>query len=189
MAEKTVTFVTGNLNKLREAQSIVSRFSAPVALVHRGIDLDEIQGSVDEIAEAKCRQAAAIIGGPTLIEDTSLGFRAMGGLPGPYVKWFMKALGAPQLPRMLADFDDKHATAMCVMAYTEGPGAPIHVFKGTCDGRIVTASGPTTFGWDCVFAPEGQDGKTFAEMTPEAKNQISHRSKAFKMLAAFFANA
>ena len=57
-----------------------------------------------------------------MVEDTSLCFNAYEGLPGPYIKWFLKALGHEGLPRMLAGFDDKSAYAQCVFAYS--PGEP-----------------------------------------------------------------
>lgn len=57
------------------------------------IDLPEYQGSVEEIAESKCKFALEQVKGPVLVEDTGLGFDALKGLPGPYIKWFLKALG------------------------------------------------------------------------------------------------
>ena len=57
-----------------------------------------------------------------MVEDTSLCFNAYEGLPGPYIKWFLKALGHEGLPKMLAGFDDKSAYAQCIFAYS--PGEP-----------------------------------------------------------------
>ncbi len=57
------------------------------------IDLPEYQGTVKEIAERKCHFAAEQVDGPVLVEDTGLGFDALKGLPGPYIKWFLKAVG------------------------------------------------------------------------------------------------
>ena len=62
------------------------------------------------------------VGGAVMVEDTSLCFNAYEGLPGPYIKWFLKALGHEGLPRMLAGFDDKSAYAQCIFAYS--PGEP-----------------------------------------------------------------
>ena len=45
--------------------------------------------------------------GPVIVEDTCLGFRAHGGLPGPYIKWYLDKLGVDGLPKLLAGFDDK----------------------------------------------------------------------------------
>lgn len=85
-----ITFVTGNLLKLKEAQHILdSTCSVPFELVAYGqLDLDELQSDIPEkIAAAKCRLAAKAVGGPVMIDDTSLCFNALGGLPGPYIKW------------------------------------------------------------------------------------------------------
>jgi inosine triphosphate pyrophosphatase len=86
-----ITFVTGNLLKLKEAQHILdSTCSVPFELVAYGeLDLDELQSDIPEkIAAAKCRLAAKAVGWPVMIDDTSLCFNALGGLPGPYIKWY-----------------------------------------------------------------------------------------------------
>ena len=53
----------------------------------------ELQGTTQEIAKEKCRRAAEILQGPCITEDTALCFEAMNGLPGPYIKFFLKELG------------------------------------------------------------------------------------------------
>jgi inosine triphosphate pyrophosphatase len=55
-----------------------------------------------------------------MVEDTSLCYNAYGGLPGPYIKWFLKKLGHEGLNAMLAGFEDKSAYAQCIFAYTPG---------------------------------------------------------------------
>ena len=55
-----------------------------------------------------------------MVEDTSLCYNAYGGLPGPYIKWFLKKLGHEGLVAMLAGFEDKSAYAQCIFAYTPG---------------------------------------------------------------------
>ena len=67
------------------------------------------------------RTACALqVGGAVMVEDTSLCFKAYGGLPGPYIKWFLAKLGHEGLNKMLAGFDDKSAYAQCIFAYTPG---------------------------------------------------------------------
>ena len=58
-----------------------------------------------------------------MVEDTSLCFNACGGLPGPYIKWFLAKLGHDGLNRMLVGFDDKSAYAQCIFAFTPGARA------------------------------------------------------------------
>ena len=62
------------------------------------------------------------MGGPCITEDTALGFKALGGLPGPYVKYFMASIGHEGLNALLTGFDTKEATAICTLAYSAGPG-------------------------------------------------------------------
>ena len=80
----------------------------------------ELQGEMQEIVKEKCRLAAQQVDGPVLVEDTSLCFNAMQGLPGPYIKWFLKKLGHDGLNRMLTGFEDKGAKAVCLFAFTLG---------------------------------------------------------------------
>ena len=60
------------------------------------------------------------VGGAVMVEDTSLCFNAMGGLPGPYIKWFLQKLGHEGLNKMLAGFEDKTGYAQCIFAYSPG---------------------------------------------------------------------
>ncbi len=81
------------------------------------IDLDEFQGEADDVARRKCLEAVRLLKCPVIVEDTCLCFNAMGGLPGPYIKWFLKKLGPEGLHRMLSGFQDKSACAICTFAY------------------------------------------------------------------------
>ena len=91
-----------------------------------------------------------------IVEDTCLCFNALNGLPGPYVKWFMKELGHQGLNNMLAAYEDKSAQAVCTFAYCAGPGQDAVLFVGRTDGKIVPARGPTLFGWDPIFEYQGK---------------------------------
>ena len=78
-----VTFVTGNAKKLEEVKAILSTGGAlPFEVVSQKIDLPELQGEPEEISAQKCVLAAKEVGGPVMVEDTSLCFNALGGLPG-----------------------------------------------------------------------------------------------------------
>mmetsp|Transcript_36523 Transcript_36523/g.90122 ORF Transcript_36523/g.90122 Transcript_36523/m.90122 type:complete len:95 (-) Transcript_36523:107-391(-) len=85
---------------------------------------------------------------------------------------------------MLAGYEDKSAYAQCIFAYTDGPDSEPVVFVGRTEGRIVPARGPTDFGWDPVFEPDGFD-KTYAEMDKSVKNTISHRYRALDKFREF----
>ncbi|UNI19190.1 Adenylate kinase [Purpureocillium takamizusanense] len=124
-----VNFVTGNANKLREVKAILE----PVIQVHSSpLDLEEIQGSIEEVTESKCRRAAEAVSGPVLVEDTALCFTALGGLPGPYIKWFLSETGHQGLNNLLAAYPDKSAEAVCTFGYSAGPGHKPVLFQGRC---------------------------------------------------------
>eukprot|EP00828_Plagiopyla_frontata_P018747 TRINITY_DN239_c0_g1_i2.p1 TRINITY_DN239_c0_g1~~TRINITY_DN239_c0_g1_i2.p1 ORF type:complete len:122 (-),score=23.08 TRINITY_DN239_c0_g1_i2:93-458(-) len=112
-------------------------------------------------------------------------YNALKGLPGPYIKWFLEKLGHEGLNKLLAGYEDKSAYAQCIFAYVaEGMKEPV-VFVGQTQGKIVTARGPNSFGWDPIFEPEGYD-QTYSELSKEIKNKISHRYKALAALIEYF---
>ena len=117
------------------------------------------------------------------MEDTCLCFNALGGMPGPYIKWFLSALGPEGLPRLLADFDDKTANAVCMFGYAESQDQ-IKVFEGKTSGQIVPPRGSRDFGWDPIFQPNGHS-ETYAELDKSVKNTISHRFRALDKLKAY----
>ena len=86
---------------------------------------------------------------------------------------------------MLHAFDDKSAYAMCTFGYAPGPDEDVVLFCGKCPGQIVSPRGPTDFGWDPCFQPDGYN-QTFAEMDKSIKNKISHRGLALQQLQKQF---
>jgi inosine triphosphate pyrophosphatase len=201
---KSITFVTGNEQKLKEVKEILlfrddlyrnennnNRSSSGFDLISKSIDLPELQGSSQEvIAKQKCLMALREIKGPCLVEDTSLCFEGLRGLPGPYIKWFLEKLGLDGLVKMLSAYDDKRARAMCVFAYAKGVECTdvddIECFVGITEGVIVEKRGKEEFGWDAIFEPTEQtdfdNRKTYGEMEKEEKNRISHRYRALEKL-------
>mmetsp|Transcript_25465 Transcript_25465/g.76475 ORF Transcript_25465/g.76475 Transcript_25465/m.76475 type:complete len:286 (+) Transcript_25465:192-1049(+) len=175
----SIKFVTGNAMKLREVEAILKSTGLPLPLEQLSLDLDEIQGEPEAIAAEKCRRAAEAVGGPAMVDDTSLCLEAIGGMPGPYIKWF----GKVPLPRLLDGFESKRAYAQSSIAFSPGPRAVPLVFSGRVHGEIVEPRGGAGFGWDACFLPDGSS-ETFAEMSAAAKNSLSHRSLALKELSA-----
>lgn len=179
MTDKIV-FVTGNKNKLEEVNHILGNGH----LKNQKLDLEEIQGTIEEVSTHKAQTAAKILNGPALVEDTALEFEALGGLPGPYIKWFLEKLGCQGLVDMLYKFEDKSARAVCTFAFCPGPNEPVQLFQGVNPGKIVEPRGPAKFGWNPIFQPDGYD-QTYAELDGEIKNKISHRYLALQKLKAF----
>ncbi|XP_077913143.1 inosine triphosphate pyrophosphatase isoform X3 [Halichoerus grypus] len=213
LAGKKIVFVTGNAKKLEEVIQILGD-KFPCTLVAQKIDLPEYQGEPDEISVQKCREAARQVQGPVLVEDTCLCFSALGGLPGPYIKWFLEKLKPEGLYQLLAGFEDKSAYALCTFALSTGdPGEPVRLFRGrtlmwklkvtapgaartaqisssshpcpSVEGQIVAPRGCRDFGWDPCFQPDGYE-QTYAEMPKAEKNTISHRFRALLELQKYF---
>jgi inosine triphosphate pyrophosphatase len=186
MSRPSITFVTGNKKKLEEIKQILSTGSdISYEITNQKLDLPELQGTPEEIAKEKCRQAAKQVNGPVFTEDTSLCFNALNGLPGPYIKWFLEQCGHDGLNKMLDGFDDRSAYAQTIVAYTTGPDEEVYIFHGRTNGRIVSPRGSLDFGWDPVFQPDEGEGKTYAEMSKEFKNKISHRGRSFEKFRTF----
>ena len=121
------------------------------------------------------------IDGPTLVEDTSPCYNALHGLPGPcQVVPDVRARGPEQ---DAGGVRDKSAYAQCVFAYVDGPkGEPKVSWAQPTDDRA--GAGPTDFGWDPVFQPDGFE-ETYAEMDKAVQNSISHRYRALDKFREF----
>uniref|UniRef100_A0A8C5W7C8 Inosine triphosphate pyrophosphatase n=1 Tax=Leptobrachium leishanense TaxID=445787 RepID=A0A8C5W7C8_9ANUR len=185
VAGRSIVFVTGNAKKLEEVVQILGD-KFPCKLVAKKIDLPEYQGEPDEISIQKCKEAVRQIKGPVIVEDTCLCFNALGGLPGPYIKWFLEKLKPEGLHRLLAGFEDKSAYALCTFAFSTGhPEDPVLLFRGKTLGKIVDPRGPRDFGWDPCFQPDGYE-QTYAELPKQVKNTISHRYRALKEMSDYF---
>ncbi len=172
-----LVFVTSSSEKHREAQAILG-----LPLERVDLDLPEWQGlDVEVLAKAKAKEAFSRLQRPVLVEDTSLELAALGGFPGPLVKWLLADAGAQALPKILLAFPDK--TAFAKTAAVVFDGQKLISALGLVRGTIVSEPrGSNGFGWDVVFAPDGASGKTYAELSLEEKNRISHRAQALRAL-------
>jgi len=174
-------FITGNQNKA----DYLSR-TLGIELEHQKIDLDEIQSPDPKVVvEHKVRQAFERIKKPVLVEDTSLCFNALDGLPGTFIKFFVEAHdGYESMCRMLDGFDDRSAYASAVYGYYDGE--TLQTFSGRLNGTIAQhPRGEGGYGWDKIFEPEGYNGLTRAELSP-ADDLISYNKiRDFESLQAF----
>jgi inosine triphosphate pyrophosphatase len=173
-------FVTGNAGKLREAESLLGYPPESFAL-----DLPELQTlDLHEILRGKARAAFATLGRPVLVEDVSLELAALGGFPGPLVKWMLAAIGAQGIAKTAAALGDTRARAVCGLAYLDGGGEELRIFEGAAEGSLVLGRrGEHGFGWDEVFQPAGLE-RTYAELAPAEKDPLSHRGKAWRAFLA-----
>lgn len=175
----TLTFITGNAAK---AEQLARHLEYPVE--HKKLDIPEIQSlDLKEIAEHKAKEAYKQIQSPVLIEDTSLVFHALGKLPGPLIKWFLKELDNGGLCRLLDGYQDRSAQAKVCFCFYDGD--TLEVFEGQIDGTIASSpKGERDFGWDPIFIPVGNT-KTWGEMNDEEQKETSMRRVALKKLEGY----
>lgn len=173
-----IVFVTSNPNKAIEAERILA-----MPLLHADISLPEIQAAtVEEITRYKLQAARSSALGRLIVEDVSLGLEALGGFPGPYVKWLLEAAGGGRgLAAVAYALNDRTAVARCCLGYWDG--AKSHILVGEVRGTVlVEPQGEERFGWDPFFVPEGSR-KSFAQMDGDEKDRVSHRGRAWRALA------
>lgn len=186
--ERCIFFVTGNTKKELEVNTILSAQEfGSFRVSHVDLDLPEYQGSPEYIARHKCIEAANQVESAVLVEDTSLCFDALNGLPGPYIKWFVDQLGNDGLYQLLNAHENKQAYCQCILAFSAGPGAEPIMWTGKCRGTIVSPRGSGGFGWDAIFIPEGKE-TPFGEMSLDEKNTISHRARALEQFVEYCRN-
>ena len=183
--KKIINFVSSNKNKLRELNEMFNEHFKDVEVKQLDIDLPELQGLPEDIVKGKLKIAlekSKNLKGPILVEDTSLCFNAYGGLPGPYIKYFLKAIKQEGLYKMACVFDDHSAYAQSIFGLQKGENEEPNLFIGKTEGEIVFPRGQKNFGllgWDPCFKPNCSN-KTYAEMEEDEKNKISHRGKSSK---------
>ncbi|EDO07712.2 inosine triphosphate pyrophosphatase (HAM1) family protein [Babesia bovis T2Bo] len=176
MEKIRINFCSSNKHKYREVAAILGdQFD----LIHRPVEVPEIQGEARDILMRKLADAYAVVKEPCIVEDVSLCFNAFNGLPGPYIKDFLTKMGSNALYKALENFEDKTASAICTIGYADEN--VIEIFQGIVKGKIVEPREKEAFGWDGIFEVDGT-GKTYNEMGEEEKNKISHRFHAVNKL-------
>jgi non-canonical purine NTP pyrophosphatase (RdgB/HAM1 family) len=176
-ASDQLILVSSNPNKGIEAERILG-----VPLLRVSLALPEIQAAtVEEITRYKLEVARTKGYHRLIVEDVSLGFDELGNFPGPYVRWLLEAAGGKGLAAIAYALTNRSAKAQCCVAYWDGSDG--RIFLGECQGEVlVQPRGERHFGWDAWFRPRGSR-KTFAEMSDEEKDRISHRGHAYRKLA------
>ncbi len=174
-----IYFVTGSANKFKEVKAIIPEVE------QLEINLPEIQ-EIDsqKIVAQKLYHASGIHNNQKIIvDDTSLYFDCLKGLPGPLIRWFEETLGHDGLAELVEKYGNSKARAQTILGYTKN-AEEILLFSGITEGNIVRPRGEKKFSWDIIFKPKGYE-KTFAEMTSEEKNAISPRGIAARKLKRY----
>lgn len=178
---KQIYLVTGNQKKLKEWQAIIP---ADIDLETASVDLDEIQNDdPEQIVSDKAKRAYDIVKKPVVVEDVSAGLDKYDGLPGPFIKYFVKRLGGDALYKIAGE-EQAAGMVSCSIAYYDG--TTLLTVRGDVHGTIVSPRGDDSFSFDVVFMPDGET-QTFSEMELSKKNSLSHRSKAIELFLEKFA--
>jgi XTP/dITP diphosphohydrolase len=181
----TVYFVTGNQGKFSEASLVASHFG--IKFKHLRAEKREIQsGDIEEIACFAAREAAHATGRFVVAEDAGFFVNALAGFPGPYSSYVFKTLGTHGILKLMKTRWDRVAFFQASVAFCTPTTRP-RSFTGRVYGRVGRKpKGTHGFGFDPIFIPSRGDGRSFAEMTTEEKNALSHRALAFAKFCKWF---
>ena len=190
---KKLIFATNNAHKLSEVQSLLGDAFTLVTLRERGIteDIPETAENLDGNALQKARYVYEKTGADCFADDTGLEVDVLGGAPGVHSARYATdghdfAANNRLLLKNLEGETNRSAHFRTVIALIlDGKE---YLFEGRVEGAIATEeSGSEGFGYDPLFVPSGEI-ITFAQMSAEAKNAISHRGRAVAKLVKFLKN-
>lgn len=188
-----VVLASRNKHKIGELQALLSKHIPEIEVLSLDDigfegDIEENGNTFEDNAFAKA-YAVAKMGYIGLGDDSGLSVRTLDGEPGIYSARYAGEHGNDEannrlLLKNLADKTDRYAEFVCVIACVFPDNLSNGLFcRGVTAGRIIDEyKGQGGFGYDPLFYYEPM-GKTFAEMTSDEKNSISHRGKATELLA------
>lgn len=181
-------FATNNLNKIAEVKKALTAIDIK-GLKEAGIDVDipETGSTLKENALLKSSFIYENYGFNCFSDDTGLEVDALDGAPGVYSARYSGEGATPEKnnAKLLAALENHtDTTARFKTVISLIIDGEKHFFEGVCEGEIVPHCGVDGFGYDPVFQPKGYN-VTFAEMSVEQKNEISHRGLAVKKLVTF----
>ena len=189
-----IILATRNKKKIEEIRRITQGLSLSVLSLADFPDCPEVVEDRDTFegnAVKKATEIAQCTGRTALADDSGLEVEALDGAPGVYSARYAGASGddAQNCEKLLSELRDvpdeqRGARFVCCMALAREDGS-VHTFFGYARGKIGRERrGTTGFGYDPVFFPEGHD-RTFAQMSGEEKDGLSHRGKALEKLVEF----
>jgi XTP/dITP diphosphohydrolase len=188
-----LVFATNNLNKLKEVQEMLPNSIQLLSLkdIHCFDEVDETETTLEGNAQLKADYITQKFGFNCFADDTGLEVESLDGKPGVYSARFA---GEPSnsennMQKLLVDLETKsNRKAQFRTAVSLNINENKFLFEGICKGEILTSKqGEKGFGYDPIFKPEGFE-QSFAEMTSEEKNKISHRGIAIQKLVEFLSN-
>ena len=187
--KKELVFITTNKHKVKELRALANSESKDITIVHLDYDypefqLDEIETVAEESVNYIRMYSEIKVEKPFFIEDSGLTIHSLNGFPGPFSAFVFNKIGNAGILKLMVDKngEERRATFKTVVAFCESKEKTPMLFVGTSEGRIAKAArGEGGFGYDTIFELEGAN-KTFAEMSTEEKNVVSHRGRAFRKL-------
>ncbi len=184
-----IVAATGNKHKVEEYRQLLDgqNIELKSLLDYPAYPEPEENGaSFKENASIKALAACKYCDVPAFADDSGLEVTALDGRPGIHSSRYAPT-DAERIAKLLdelKDATDRSARFVCVIAIAVN-GEIIETFEGEVKGTILHAPrGENGFGYDPVFQPEGFD-KSFAELTQEEKNRISHRARAYAKAVEF----
>ena len=190
--QPSLVLATGNPDKVVELRSLLGdRYvveSRPTDLPETVEDGETLEAN----ALKKAREVAARAGALSVADDTGLFVAALGGRPGVRTGRYAgeHATYDENVDKLLAeladrDGPDERAAAFRTVIAARWPDGTELTVEGRVDGWITPERrGTGGFGYDPVFVPHEGDGRSFAEMTTDEKNEFSHRARAIEALLA-----
>jgi XTP/dITP diphosphohydrolase len=184
---------TANADKAREIAEVLASAGVDVELDPRPADFSDVEETATTFEDNARLKAIAVCEAthlPALADDSGLEVDALGGAPGVRSARYAgeHATSDDNVAKLLEQLasvpDDRRGARFACVALARFPdGREVAAF-GSVEGRIARERrGREGFGYDPVFVPIEGDGRTFAEMEPAEKNDLSHRGRAFRTLA------
>lgn len=188
---KKIIFATKNKGKIKEINAIMSDMNVEVvSMEDAGINIDVVEdgNTFEENAIKKAEEIMKVSGLITMADDSGLEIDYLDGAPGVYSARYMGedtpySIKNSKILEIMKDVKEENRTARFVSVIaTAIPNKETITTKGTVEGIIgYEIKGENGFGYDPIFyVPEYN--MTTAEMTPELKNNISHRGKALRLM-------
>lgn len=167
-----IFFATGNKGKVATLRRHIERLGCDIKVTQAPLELMEPQAdTATEVAKAKVLQAYEQLQKPVLVDDSSFHIAALGGFPGPYIKYMLTTIGVEGILKFMEGRDDRSAYFLSSLVYIDERGET-HVFEdlpygGHIAEEIDDVENAAAWGdLHKVFLPEGSD-KVLARMTPE----------------------
>lgn len=189
---KTLVFATNNKHKLEEVQALIGTKFQLKTLEDIGCfdDIPETGHTFIDNASQKSHYIFDKYNMDCFSDDSGLEIDALNGAPGVYSAHYSGSRDSETNLQLvlnnMKDISARSARFKCIISLILN--GKEHHFEGSVEGTIRTErSGASGFGYDPIFQPEGY-AITFAEMTAEEKNSVSHRARAVKKLVLFLNN-